>query len=381
MMRSRQVQCPDCGAILTVPPGYSNCFVRCGVCHHRFRLPEIISLTDQAVADWLIQEQQHEQMVDHPSDEAQTAAKRALREAARSNKTQVLPAVGKQLRLRRIDSRGAVFEFPANRLEEAEFRCAMPRCCLRCGTNKHLVAHMIVYAPALADSFSLEAEHAAGQLAVSGEELEGLSGEQLLNKLPRVPNVPPPGNLPMPYWLCDGCHGGGLISGQIRVNPAGGKGLCRLFIRNLRLAAQFALAAGGADEAALAQLRRHEQVSAANPWEALSEAVQHRLQGWYHPRGGERFLAYIPDRDRARSEEGLYGIVVTNQRMILNTKVHKHEAVRSDSLEFSLAMAAGKGCLRVKGSDWNVQHFAVDRDGLARLRRALAKAEFAASWC
>ena len=379
-MLGRQVQCPACGTILSVPPGYANCFVRCGLCHERFRLPEHVALSDQIVADWLRDERDREEHDEDVAADAIDASKQALREASASGKTQVLPAMAAQIRLRRLDSRGAVFEFPAARLLEVDFRCAMPRRCLRCGTRQRLVAHMIIYAPSLVDSFSLEAEHAAGQLSISQEALGDVSGSVLLEKLPQVPNVPPPGNLPMPYWLCDGCNGSGLISGQIHVNPASGKGRCRLFIQNLGLAEEFFMAAGGTEGEALEEIRRRAQASAANPWDSLPETVQRRLHGWYQAARGERFLAYVPDRDRARSEDGLYGIIVSSERLIFHTKLNHHQAARRDPLELSLAISPERTRLRIKCATWDVQHFTVDRDGLAHLRRAVADGQFEATW-
>jgi len=380
-MLGRQVQCPVCGTILSVPPGYANCFVRCGLCHQRFRLPAHIGLSDQAVADWLQDETQREQHEQERRANAAAQTKQALREATASGKTQVLPAVAGQLRLRRVDAQGAVFEFPADRLLEPRFRCAIPRRCLCCGTRKNLSAHLIVYAPQLADDYSLEAEHAAGQLAVPAERLGGATGAELLKKLPLVPNVPPPGNLPMPYWLCDACNGRGRISGQIRINSNTGKGTCRLFIRDLNCAAAFFQNAGGMSAQSLEAIRTQARVSANNPWNALPTAVQRRLQGWYHPARGEHMLAYVPDRDRARSEDGLYGILVTTRRLIFHTRLNHHQADCDQPLELTLTTTAGRERLRVKCSTWEVQHFTADRDGLGRLRRALAEGKYEATWC
>ncbi len=52
-MRARQILCPSCGMLLDVPPGKSDCFVRCGGCQHRFRLPKRIAVTEDAIADWI----------------------------------------------------------------------------------------------------------------------------------------------------------------------------------------------------------------------------------------------------------------------------------------------------------------------------------------
>ena len=261
-----------------------------------------------------------------------------------------------------------------------KFRCAMPRRCVRCGARAHLDAHVIIYAPRLSDSFSLEAEHATGRLAVSGHNLHDLPSEQLLSRLPEVPNVPAPGNLPMPYWLCDMCTGAGMISGQIQVNSATGKGACRLLIHNPRRAEEFLIAVGGKSTHDHTELSQRITATAENPWDSLPEVVQHRLAGWYKPEQNEDFVAYIPDRDHSRTEDGMAGIVVSNCRLIYHTQLRHREAKLGEQLKLQLAMSASRGRLRIRSPHWEIKHFTVDREGTAQLRRALTTARFNAVW-
>jgi len=355
------------------------------MCHHRFRLPKGIAVTDEAIAEWLWQGREREEdesRVRAPTTEVSGAAeKRAFQGAGSSGETQVLPVLTEQIRLIRADSKGALFEFPVARLKDADFRCAMPRRCIRCGTRSHLAAHVIIYAPRLVDSFSLESEHSAGELVISSERLGHLDGQSLLDALPEVPNVPEPAKLPMPYWICDMCTGKGMISGQIQIDPAGGgRGLCRLFIRNLRRAEEFLIRAGGRDTHDHSELRRRITASAENPWDNLPEVVQHRLGTWYNPAPGERFVAYVPDRDLARTEDGMSGLVVSNMRLIYHTRLRHRESKISESLKLQLSMSASRGRLRIKSPSWQIKSFTIDRDGVSRLRRALTAAKFNAVW-
>ena len=52
------------------------------------------------------------------------------------------------------------------------------------------------------------------------------------------------------------------------------------------------------------------------PWHDLPAQVRHRLAKWVDFTDGERFLAYLPDRDLPKFEMGLHGVVVTDQRVI-----------------------------------------------------------------
>ncbi len=373
-MRARQVLCPACGTVLDVPPGKADCFVRCGQCRHRFRLPKRIAVTEDAVTSWLGE--------GRTPEEDKHAAERHLRpqdEAASSAGTAILPAVSDTIRLVKSDVSGALFEFPAGMLNELAFRCAMPRRCLRCGSRSHLEAHVIVYTTHLMEGTFTATQATGGDLVLRGQGVADLTNEALLERLPWVPNVPKPADRPMPFWLCDMCTAGDLISGQIRLSGEN-VGLCRLWIGNLRRAEEFFLAVGGKDSPGHAELRHRIATLEENPWNCLPLTIQNRIFQWYRPQQGERFLAYIPDRERARSEAGLAGIVVTDRRLIYHTPVRHKEASLTEKLELVETSEAGREWLGIKCPSWDVKHIAVDRDGLAQLKNAVARGKFTAVW-
>lgn len=375
-MRGRQVLCPSCGTILEVPPGCCNCIVRCGQCRHRFRLPRRIAVTDDAVASWLTRESDAEELPDHVADESASVG-----EASEiTGRTAVLPAVTEGIRLIKLEGPTALLEFPASQLRVPAFRCALPRCCLRCGTRVHLRAHVVIYTARLVGSVSLEAEHAAGRLSLSGEEAKNFTHQQLLERLPCVPNVPSPGDLPMPYWLCDMCSGADMISGQIHVNTETGTGWCRLLIRNLHRAEEFLAAIGSVGTSDYRDIQHHLATVAENPWDTLPLLVQHRVEGWFKLAAKERFIAYVPDRDRTRTEDGMSGLVVSTRRLLYHTPLQHKEMSVTHPLELQLSMIGIKGNLSIETPDWEVKHFTVDRDSANQLRRALAVAKFHANW-
>jgi hypothetical protein len=357
-----------------VPPGKSDCFVRCGGCRHRFRLPKRIAVTDDAITEWLVE--------GRTPEEDKHAAERHLRpqeEAASSAGTAVLPAISDAIRLVKSDATGALFEFPAVRLTDPAFRCAMPRRCVRCGGRSHLQAHVIVYATHLIDGAFVSAQSSSGDLVLRGEGVAELGNEELLERLPVVPNVPPPADKPMPFWLCDMCSAGDLVSGQIRAGGEG-VGLCRLWIGHLRRAEEFLITAGGKDSPGHAELRHRIASQVEDPWGVLPLTVQNRIHQWFRPQAGEHFIAYVPDRERARSEEGLAGIVVSDHRVVYHTPVRHKEAPKNEKFDLTEVVESGRTSLEVKCSSWAIKHLAVDRDGLARLRNALTRAQFNVTW-
>ncbi len=283
-----------------------------------------------------------------------------------------------QIQMARCDRDGALMTFPAHLLKDLSFRSAMPRRCLQCGTRTHLEAHVIIYAGVLVDSVSLEAEHEAGKLMVPVDEAKNLSVEQLLERLPLVPNVPAPGNIPMPYWLCDMCNDAGAISAQINVNEAG-EGECHLLIANLWRAEEFLSALGARRTRCYSDLSKQIAASVENPWDMQSLVVKNRLQQWFKPGEGEHFIAYVPDRDHTRAEDGMSGIIVSTQRLVHHTKLRHRENEVASPMEMQLAMSKTKGSLQIRATTWDA-HLTVDGDGILNLRRALAKGKFRATW-
>ncbi len=373
-MPQLRVVCPACGITLVLNAESGEGVIRCGHCGRRFLLEGFIQPTEDQIAGWLNKGRM---------DSVDLVSAEPLEEVAEP--VEALPekpqiAEGEPIRLVKIGHSGALFEFPASRLQEIAFRCALPRRCLRCSTQKHLCAHVVIFTSQLADSVSIEDEHEAGALELSEHEVQNLTCEQMLDRLPKVPNVPPPGNLPMPYWICDMCSGAGTISGQIKVNRETGTGWCRLRIHNLRRAEEFLVATGAKDTPGHRLLLERLAATAENPWDTLPEVVQHRLEQWFRPLSDERFMAYIPDRDRSRTEDGMTGLLVSNRRIIYHSQLRHREVRVTQPLELQLATGKGRGHLQVKTPKWVLRRITVDRDGLAMLRRALSLGKFRAIW-
>ncbi|MBS3734708.1 MAG: hypothetical protein KGY99_07255 [Phycisphaerae bacterium] len=382
MADGRVISCPHCHAELLVPRSTRAVQGRCPTCHADFPLPPEEPdprqdlVTDATIADWLGPRDEDE-APDAVDESALTDVAEGVHRELGDTHAQTVRC---QIRLVRLDAHGALFEFPASRLQNTVFRCAMPRRCLHCGTTSHLQAHVIVFGSRFTRDMSLKAEHSAGRLVASERDIAGLEGEALLERLPHVPNVDPPADLPMPYWLCDMCTGAGEIKGEIETNPATGRGRCRLLIRNLRRAEEFLVAAGGNKTIDHRQLRRRVEAMDDNLWDTLPLAVRHRIEQWFRPHKGERLIAFVPDRDHARTEDGVAGLILSNRRLIHHTSYRHSEASVGTPLEMRLAFGQGKATLQINASDCNVKRMCLDREGVRTLRSALSESDFHVAW-
>ncbi|KKM05480.1 hypothetical protein LCGC14_1753730, partial [marine sediment metagenome] len=276
--------------------------------------------------------------------------------------------------------RGALLEFPADHLRREEFRGAIPRVCIHCAAQAHLSAHLVIYTSQLRDSVSLEDEHAAGQLSIPQDEVGISQGLDLLKLLPEVPNVPEPGNRPMPYWVCDLCRGAGWISGQIQVNSKTGKGFCRLFFRNLKIALNFFAATAGKDSKHYRKLATFYEHTEEDPWDALPSVVRHRVEQWFRPKGKEQFLAYVPDRAFVRTQDGMNGLVISDQRLVYHHPPRHQESPAKNELTLQTRLADGKEIATVEAAGFKRRSITLDRAGRMLFRRALSKGGFTAQW-
>jgi hypothetical protein len=226
----------------------------------------------------------------------------------------------------------------------------------------------------------LENEHKAGLLTIPQDRIGHLAGAEMLAELPEVPNVPPPGNLPMPYWVCDLCSGAGAISGQIQVNSETGRGICRLRIRNLKLARRFFENVGGKSTPDYARFSEFLDRIEDDRWATMPSVVRHRLEQWFRPRQGERFLGYVPDRARRRSEDGMSGLVISDQRLVYHRPPLHYDVPLGTDLALKVHLRNGREVVEIEAPQLKQRSITLDRGGLMTFRRSLSEGGFNAKW-
>ncbi len=361
---------------MSLPIDVHDCAVRCGLCRRIFHLPKDIPVPEDTIFGWL-----HRSEDDEDRDERADTLAPIPDKPPRREDQAAAPRTGQsRMRLVSLERAGALFEFPAEYLREGKFRCSIPRVCIHCLGRAHLSAHLIIFAPQLRDSISLEAEHKAGQLIIPQDRLGGITGEELLQYLPEIPSIPAPANLPMPYWVCDLCSGTGAISGQIKVDQASGHGHCRLFIQNIQIAASFLGAVAGTHHHDFARFVEFAKRAKADRWDALPTVIRHRLEQWFKPVGDERFIAYIPDRNRSRTEDGMAGVIISTRRLIYR-RPPVHQELSSDKpATFQMRTSQGKETATISAEGFKARPITLDREGEVALRKALSEGQLKAIW-
>ncbi len=377
-----KIACPHCGVLLDVPEGSGGRSARCGKCKQRFQIPEF---SEDAIADLLSEfdepadESTHDQ-VDMAS-ESDAAYDPAVPASAMSTIAAAVSQAGNaSLKILRISANGVIVRFPADLLEDSLFRLAMPRTCMCCGTRSHLLANLVRFEPRTSDSVGLEFKNTSTPVVLKDRNLQTYEPAKLLEALPPVPDATGLAKIPLPFWLCDMCRDPEAVLGQIRVNPETGQGTCWLHIRNPRRAEEFIHTAAGDSVLQFDKLQELNEAGQENPWDLLPLTVQHRIEQWYRPEKGERFLCYTPDRDHNRTEDGMAGLIVSDRRIIYHTHLQHKEVAIGQHVELTLSMGSSMGHLKMKTGKWDVKRMPIDRDGVRTFRRALTLGKYGAQW-
>lgn len=392
-MGATRVRCPGCSIILVVPESFSGNKVRCSVCRTGFQIP---SISDAEILDWIgtrskddtaygesalaagVSESDGAGAVSAPA--TSTALAEPPDDMDSMDDDHGWPAGRDEFYLQRMGKKGPVFEFSTVLFEDTTFRSSLPRRCMRCGTKHHIQPHLVIFSHQRQDCAAIESDYLTERITFSEKEARFKPMAEVLELLPEVPRIPAPANQPFPYWVCDMCNPGGLVFAMNEIDTRTGQGHCHLQIERLWRAEEFLIAAGGEGSPAHEELLRALEGHPETPWDTLAGAVQQRLRQWYKPKSGERFLAYVPDRTHSRTEDGMAGLVVTNRRLIYNTSMRHREAEKGQALELDFAMVNGQLKLHVQAASWEVKNLVVDKPGLERLRRALAKEKYRAVW-
>jgi len=218
------------------------------------------------------------------------------------------------VKLERIDEMGAFFEFPTERLNDVRLRGAFPHLCLSCGSGENLDVHLIVFSERLPERDYHRANEYVSRVVGRLNNNAQAKDPGWIEQLPRLQTMPPPFDLPFPYYVCPRCSAIGAVVTHVLHHDR--TEYCQINIQNLKMAAVFLSNAGGTGSedhkrlAAAAKQQHHDR------WQLLPLPVRNRLRQWYQPVESERFLGYYADEDFAKAEAGVAGLVLTDRRLI-----------------------------------------------------------------
>jgi hypothetical protein len=230
------------------------------------------------------------------------------------------------LRLIRIDTEGAHFEFPATALAGERLRNSFPRKCIGCASRGDLQVHLLYWRDRMpvSDALTWQARQDApvGKLTNYDRPYDAA----LLRQLPAARGLPSPYNLPFPIFTCPHCRPSREVRG--RVGGHADREVCRLTISSLAVAVDFFRDNGGRNAPEYHRLIE-ERDQRPDSWRALDARIRQRISQWFAPREDERFVGFFRDADVPVHEAGGSGVVLTSRRLVY----HKYAACRDYALD------------------------------------------------
>ena len=382
-MNPRRVHCPDCDVLLKIPAGVKSTKVKCAKCSCKFVIPQI---SDDDIMDVLGHVNRDETSAgpaiddvfsDMPTDIFDDGIEGS---GALAGGASNVPAGLEGLILKRFTQNGVVFEIDSELLADDKIRSAMPKACVRCGSQSNINPRLVVFAHQMLECSAIESEYVENVPTFTMRDVRDKPIRELMQTMPALKKIPAPANKPFPYWVCDMCSPVGLMHAANSIDRKTGKGKCLLQIDRIWRAEMFLVNAGGSGSPAHQLIHKRIDDNPELPWDTLAGAVQQRIKQWFRPHRGEQFVAYTPDRRHSRTEDGMAGLLITNRRLIYHSSRRHFENIKGQQLSIGLMSAAGHYRIRIKGANWEIQQMNVDKSGLERLRRSLIKQKYEAKW-
>lgn len=386
MMNTHVVPCPACQTPLNVPPSASGRRARCPACGDRFIIPTRTDLMDDTVSGWIEQDVEDvyedrdrvadanqasqampalkeepkepeaqepepasgETIVGVPFD--QQMAEQAKREAS-APRPRPRPTVPQSRRstdgdddsskyprnlrtdpksphlvVLKCGSAGVRFAFDAKWLSHEGFRSSMPTRCAYSGAadRTKLIARPMVFADRARGTKTTAAEISSNH---DIQSLADASPRKLMQMMGTIEGMPNPFLYPMPYYISTR-YANKTIHCMTRDRPSGGI-TAEVVIPDAICALEWLSRVNGVCGEEYEMLERDTSLLHGDKFQELSEVCRGRIQSWCKLRPHEVFQVYLNDADFGRLDEGLAGVIVTDQRVVY-CKYHHRGQVRLD---------------------------------------------------
>jgi hypothetical protein len=243
---------------------------------------------------------------------------------------------------------GVMFVFDSNCLKHRGFRMAMPIGCAL--SNDRSRGDLVARPLAFYDQSQGAVRNA--QEVESGHEQhlpEDQSTEELLAALGRLEHLPPPFNLPVPYYVnTEHANAGMSIECHTDRRMTDGGFSCSVLIPHGAYALDWLAHVNGTCGREYQMLAHDVAMLWSEAWEGVSEQQRQRLGTWADFEPGENFRYYVNDAEFGEKDEGMAGIVLTDRRLIYH-KYHRHGAVQfSDAPKLMIAPDGDFAALTIK---------------------------------
>jgi hypothetical protein len=226
-----------------------------------------------------------------------------------------------------VDSAGVRFGFDSQWLDHMGFRAAMPVQCVFTGSTDReaLIARPLIFADQARGERN---RHFMQQLTSEHEQrvIGDHSPAELVRRMGKLERMPYPFDLPVAYYVSTR-YAHLTIYCQTRPRPNGGA-TCEVIVPDARAALDWLANVNGVCGSDYALLAEDVQMLHGEVWTELSETTRQRITIWCKLRPREEVRLYLNDADLGRRDEGLAGLLVTDQRLVFCKHHHRGQVER-----------------------------------------------------
>ena len=246
-------------------------------------------------------------------------------------------------------SSGVRFGFDSKWLAHEGFRASMPvRCAYSGGADRtKLIARPMMFMDRCRSADS-NAEELIRRHDI--RSLADASPRKIMQMMSTIEGMPNPFLYPMPYYVSTR-YANKSIHCMTRDRSSGGI-TAEIVVPDAVCALEWLARVNGVCGKEYELLERDTSLLHGDLFQTLSETCRGRIQVWCKLRPREVFMAYFNDADFGRMDEGLAGLVVTDQRVVFCKYHHRGQVrledegamiiVKEDGRFLSLSLQSGE---------------------------------------
>lgn len=219
-----------------------------------------------------------------------------------------------------VDHTGVTFSFYSRWLEHEGFRASFPVQCAFSGNEDRssLVARPMVFLD------QAKVARATLESVTAGHELRGVGRQhprQLLRTMGSIEQLRGRFGMPMPYYV-HARYAHLWMHGETHQTNEG-RTICRVLVPDAATALKWLANVNGITGDDYRKLEHDVGLLHGEAWQKLSEQCRLRINVWCKLRPREEMRLYLSDADFGKRDEGLAGIVVTDQRIVYSKYHHR----------------------------------------------------------
>jgi hypothetical protein len=226
-----------------------------------------------------------------------------------------------------VDSAGVRFGFDSIWLHHMGFRTSIPTQCVFSGEadRDSLIARPLIFVD---QARSDNHRQLAQQLTDAREHriVSERSSAELIHRMGTLENLPHPFDKPMPYYVSTRFANMAL---HCETRARGdGQVTCEVVVPDARTARQWLANVNGICGPEYAMLAEDMSLLHGEVWKQLAEKTRQRILAWCKLRPREEVRLYLNDADLGHHDEGLGGLLLTDQRLVFCKHHHRGQVDR-----------------------------------------------------